>query len=161
MSNLNSASYLSLFDVSMDPTLFSSDTSRTTSLAFPNLFDVSRNQVAVACDESSIVNRTRLLILTEPTELYNEPNFGVGLKRHLWQYNNQNQQAIIKDRIVAQLREHEPCVDPDKTEFADGLLFTGRVDSSAQQHDHNRLKMTVSLSTIYGENLEVNFDDIY
>ena len=62
----------------------------------------------------SIVNRSKLLILTEPTELYNNPDFGVGLKRHLFQYNNENQKAIIRDRIVEQLRLHEPCVDPDK-----------------------------------------------
>ena len=72
----------------------------TTSLSFPNLFDVARNQVSVTEDVQSVVNRSRLLILTEPTELYNNPDFGVGLKRHIWQYNNDNQKAIIKDRIL-------------------------------------------------------------
>ena len=92
---------------------------KTNSWSFPNIFNVAQNQVATLQDERSVVNRSRLLILTEPTEVYNEPNQGVGLKRHLWQYNNENQKAIIKDRIVNQLRLHEPQCIPDDTEFSD------------------------------------------
>jgi len=133
--------------------------SRTNSWSFPNLIDVSRNQISIAKDNSSIVNRTRLLILTEPTELYNEPTFGVGLKRYLFQYNTDNVKAMIRDRIVEQLRLFEPSVDPDQTSFADGLLFTGNSGTEVPIHDHNRLKMTVGLSTIYGDELEVGLDD--
>ena len=130
----------------------------TTSLNFPQLFDVARNRVAVAEDSNSIANRTRLLILTEPTELYNEPTFGVGLKRYLWQYNNGNQRAIIKDRIIEQLNLHEPRVDSEKTEVTDGLLFTGGAELSAQEH--NQLKLTVALSTVYEEKFELEIDRI-
>lgn len=137
--------------------------SKTNSIAWPNLIDVSRNRVSIVEDNVSIVNRSKLLILTEPTELYNNPDFGVGLKRHLFQYNNENQKAIIRDRIVEQLRLHEPCVDPDKTTFADGLLYTGSQDSASLAQDANRLKMTVGLSTIYGDNVNIqlnsNVDD--
>lgn len=137
--------------------------SRTNSIAWPNLIDVSRNRVSIVEDSVSVVNRTKLLILTEPTELYNNPDFGVGLKRHLWQYNNENQKAIIRDRIVEQLRLHEPCVDLDQTTFADGLLYTGSQDSASLAQDANRLKMTVGLSTIYGDAVNVqlnpNIDD--
>ena len=104
--------------------------SRTTSLNFPNLFDVSRNKVSVIKDNSSVVNRCRLLILTEPTELYNSPTFGVGLKQYLFQYNNENTKAIIRNRITDQLREHEPCVEADETSFADGLLLTGSISDN-------------------------------
>lgn len=137
--------------------------SKTNSIAWPNLIDVSRNRVSIVEDNVSIVNRSKLLILTEPTELYNNPDFGVGLKRHLFQYNNENQKAIIRDRIVEQLRLHEPCVDPDQTTFADGLLYTGSQDSASLAQDANRLKMTVGLSTIYGDSINVqlnsNVDD--
>ena len=132
----------------------------TTSIAFPNIFDVARNQVAILQDNPSIVNRSRLLILTEPTELYNEPNFGVGLKRHLWQYNNENQKAIIRDRIVEQLRLHEPYSVPDQTQFVDGLLFTGNSDSSITMvQDSNRLKLTVAIVTTYSETANISFDN--
>ena len=54
----------------------------TSSISFPNMFDVTGNCVSVVEDSQSIVNRTRLLMLTEPTELYMNPDFGVGLKKY-------------------------------------------------------------------------------
>lgn len=134
--------------------------SRTTSIAWPNMFDVTRNVVNVLDDTKSIVNRTKLLILTEPTELYNELDFGVGLKRHLWQYNTNNQKAIIRDRIVAQLRLHEPYVNPDETQFADGLLFTGTSDEVKLAQDYNKLDMTVSVSTVFQDQADISLNDM-
>lgn len=125
----------------------------TNSLAFPNMFNIANNCVSVLSDNASIVNRVRLLILTEPTELYNNPDFGVGLKRHLWQYNTENEKAIIRDRITEQLRLHEPCCDPEETQFADGLLFTGGDESFAQ--NYNRLEMTISVRTIFGDTVKI------
>lgn len=124
-----------------------------------NIFDVARNRVGVYEDNVSVVSRTRLLILSEPTSMYNDPDFGVGLKRHLWQYNNANQRAIIRDRIVEQLRINEPFVTPDKTEFADGLLFTGGTEPNFSAQEYNRLKMTVGLHTTYNETLEVSLNN--
>ncbi|MBQ2856527.1 MAG: hypothetical protein IJE78_05255 [Bacteroidaceae bacterium] len=130
----------------------------TTSLAWPNMIDVSRNMVAVKKGTDSITNRTKLLILTEPTELYNNPTFGVGLKQYLWQYNTPNTKAIIQERIKAQLAEHEPCVEPEATQFADGLLFTGVNDNRSAVDDLNSLKMTVALQSIYKDKIDVTFD---
>lgn len=131
--------------------------SYTNSLSFPNMFDVARNCVAVKEGNASIVNRTRLLMLTEPTELYNSPTFGVGLKRYLWQYNTKNTKAIIQDRIIEQLEEHEPCVDAQATQFADGLLFTGGGENS-MLGEMQQLKMTVGLQTIYEDKLNIDID---
>lgn len=133
----------------------------TTSLAFPDMFNVSQNKVTVLEDSRSVVNRSRLLILTNPTELYNSPNFGVGLHRHMWKYNTENERAIILDRIKEQLRLHEPYVNPDETSYADGLLFTG----GSEQHEAykaNELEMTVSLSTTFTDNVSVRIgqDDV-
>ena len=121
------------------------------------MFDVARNRVGVLEDKVSVVNRCRLLMLTEPTELYNNPDFGVGLKRYLWQYNTENTKAMMKDRIVAQLKLHEPSCVPDKTSFADGLLFTGDDDSIAQEF--NKLKMTVGVQTVFGDSVNVELDN--
>ena len=129
----------------------------TNSWAFPNLFDVARNRVAMLSDNDSVVNRTRLLMLTEPTELYNAPTFGVGLKRYLFQYNNENTKALIKDRIVDQLNLFEPCVDAQATEFTDGLLYTG---SGTTNQNFNKLEMTVGLKTIFGDTVAVNMTDL-
>ena len=47
--------------------------------------------------------------------------------------------------------------------FADGLLYTGSQDSASLAQDANRLKMTVGLSTIYGNSVNIqlnsNVDD--
>lgn len=126
---------------------------QTSSLNWPNIFDVSRNRCAVAEDNASIVNRTKLMILTEPTELYMNPSYGVGLKRHLFKYNTENEKALIKDRIVAQLKLWEPRVDADKTQFSDGLLYTGDINTIGQ--DYNTLNMTISLITTYGDTVTV------
>ena len=131
---------------------------KTSSIAFPNMLDPARNCVNVVEDNASIVNRTRLLFLTDPTELYNSPDFGVGLRRYLWQYNTENIQAIIQDKMVAQLDKHEPCVDAAKTKFADSLLFTGADSAIAKEIDFNTLTMTVGLVTKYQDTLEVTID---
>jgi len=130
---------------------------KTTSWAFPNMIDPSRNKVQIVEDDASVVNRVRLLMLSDPTELYNEPQFGLGLKRYLWQYNNANTLAIIQSKIIEQLTLFEPSVDAESTSFADGLLFTGEENLPSSQ-EYNQLKMTVGLHTIYGDELNVNLN---
>lgn len=129
---------------------------QTSSLNWPNIFDVSRNKCAVAEDNASIVNRVKLMILTEPTELYMNPPYGVGLKRHLFKYNTENEKAQIRQRIVEQLKMWEPRVDADKTVFSDGLLYTGDVNTIGQ--DYNQLNMTITLVTTYGDTLTVDLN---
>lgn len=129
----------------------------TTSISFPNMFDVARNTVSVLKGNESIVNRCKLLILTEENEMYNSPEFGVGLKRHLWKYNNENEKAIIRDRITEKLRIYEPCCIPDKTTYADSLLYT---EDESNDLDADKLKMSVIIYTIYGDNLNVDFSDL-
>lgn len=131
----------------------------TTSLAFPNMFNIASNQVSVLEDSDSVSNRTRLLMLTEPTELYNNPDFGVGLRRHLWKYNTETEKGLVKDKITEQLRLHEPCVLPEKTQYSDGLLFTGNGISNPLE-EHNTLALTVVLETIYKDTATVtlNYD---
>ena len=128
-----------------------------TSLSFPNMFDVSRNSVGVLSDNAAVVNRCRLLILTEQGELFNSPRYGVGLKRHLWKYNNENEKAIICDRVTEQLRIYEPCCIADETKYSDTLLFT-ETESSAL--DANRLKMSIILKTVFGDTLNIDLSDL-
>ena len=130
---------------------------KTTSLAFPNMFDIATNQVGVIEDTDSVSNRTRLLILTEPTELYNNPDFGVGLQRHMWKYNNEAERGLVKDRITEQLRLHEPCVYPEKTQYTDGLLFS-EADVQNSATNANLLALTVALQTVFKEEAKVELN---
>ena len=134
--------------------------SKTNSWMFPNLIDLARNCINIAEDNISVVNRSRLLILSNPTELYNEPLFGVGLKKYLWQYNTANVRAMIQDNIKEQLRLFEPSVVPDETQFEDGLMFSESEDSSISAQEFNRLKMTVGLRTTFGTDVDIDLNDI-
>ena len=132
--------------------------SKTNSIKFPNKIDVASNRVGLYTDNESVVNRTRLLFLSDPTSLYNSPDFGVGLRRYQFQYNNKNTVAMIQDKMKEQLKLHEPCVDPESTEFSDGLIFS-EADKQNIVNNFNTLKMTVGLRTIFNDRLEVEVDD--
>lgn len=126
------------------------------SWSWPNLFDVSRNQVNLYEDTKSITNRVKLLMLTEPTELYMSPNFGVGLKRYLFTYNNDNTIALIRDKLVEQLRLWEPSVIPDDTKVVRGLLSSQPSDLTTVTDKMSKLELTVTLKTIKQQ--EISFD---
>ena len=129
----------------------------TTSWHYPNLFDVSRNGMSIAADGPSIVNRVKLLLLTDPTELYMNPTYGVGLRKYLFQYNNANTLSLIKDKIIEQLRLWEPCVVAEDTIIEPGNLFTG--DPANNGQDFNTLKFTVIMTSKFGEKLTVNLNN--
>lgn len=130
----------------------------TNSLGFPQMFDVVRGKVTTLEDTESIVNRTRLLMLTSPTELYNEPDFGVGMPRYLWQYNSPNIKPLIRDRVAEQLEMYEPYCIPDETKYADGLVVTGA--GSATNESPNVLNMSIILSTRLGTTTNIDTTDL-
>lgn len=112
------------------------------------MFDVARNKVNLYDDTKSITNRVRLLLLTDPTELYMNPTFGVGLRKYMFTYPNDNTVALIKDKLVEQLRLWEPEVLPDETVVERGLIYT-EDGAAPDPTDLNKLKLTVTLKTIY------------
>ena len=127
----------------------------TSSIKFPNMFNVSQNSIAVLEDAQSIVNRTKLLILTDPTEEYNEPDFGVGIKRHLFKYNTDNERAMFLDRFIDQLGKHEPYADAQETKHVNGLMFTGTSEDSAS---FDKMEMTLGVATTFGDVVSVDID---
>lgn len=119
------------------------------SFSFPNMFDVARSKVNLYADAKSITNRVKLLLLTEPTELYMNPDFGVGLKKYMFTYNNDNTIALIQDKLVEQLSKWEPCVVADKTKVTRGIDSPGFQSLSTAESEKNHLKLTVTLTTTY------------
>lgn len=128
----------------------------TTSWQYPNIFDVARNRTSVMEDRQSVTNRVRLLMLTEPTELYMNPQYGVGLKKYMFQYNNDNVIALIKDKLIEQLRLWEPCVEAEKTTVERGLLYTG--GEELQVNNQDSLELTVTVYTVFGDTLTININ---
>lgn len=130
-----------------------------TSWAWPNIFDVARSKVTLYSDTKSITNRVKLLMLSDPTELYMTPNFGVGLKRFQFQYKNENSIAMIKDALIAQLKLWEPSVIPEDTTVTQGLNYSQVNDGSVATENPNTLNLTVTLRTKYGQTLSFNVTD--
>ena len=130
----------------------------TTSISFPNMFNIATNRVAVYEDLQSVTNRTKLLLLSSPTELYNNPNFGVGLKKYLWQYNTANTRAIIEKNIKDQIALYEPCAIPEETIFADGLQYTGNVLGQDTVQNGNQLNMTVAITTTFNSKATIDLN---
>ena len=129
----------------------------TSSWRFPNIFDTVHNQVATLKDSESVVNRTRLLLHTQPTEMFMNLAFGVGLKSDMWKYNNAATRSIIENEIREQLRLYEPCAVPEDTVFNTGLLYTE--DATAGTYaDTNEFKMTVSIATTFGDEVDVEIE---
>lgn len=124
------------------------------------MFNVANGTVNVLEDGDSVVNRTKLLLLTEPTELYNSPEFGSGLKRHLWKYNTENEYGIIQDRIRIQLQKSEPFVDASATEFRRGLITTEDYARQPSAVELNHLKMTIGLKTTFGPEVPIDLSDL-
>ena len=85
-------------------------------------------------------------MLTDPTELHMVPNFGVGLRKYMFSYNNDNTIALIKDKLIEQLRLWEPAVVPEETLVERGLEYT-EASSEETIVDINHLKLTVTLTT--------------
>ena len=129
----------------------------TTSFAFPDMISVTQNKVNLLSDTASVANRVKLLMLTEPTELYNEPDFGVGLKRYIGRYNNDNVKAEITERTKSQVGIHEPSVDPATIEWSRGLEVTGHNLTRPQNVDGDcdmTMKMTTNFKTTFTIDVE-------
>lgn len=126
------------------------------SWSWPNLFDISKGEVNLYRDTRSIVNRVKLLLLTEPTELYMCPNFGVGLKKFIFKYNNENVVPMIRDKLVEQLRLWEPRVIPEDTKVERGLKYTMDPNKPLNRHSLNELELTVTLTTSFMQTVGFN-----
>ncbi len=126
------------------------------------MFDVSRSKVNLYNDIKSITNRVKLLLLTEPTELYMNPSFGVGLSKYMFTYNNDNTIALIKDKLIEQLKLWEPSVIAEETEVTRGLSYTSPDDTERSEEDLNKLDLTITLKTVYMQTVSfgINQSDV-
>lgn len=127
-----------------------------TSWSWPNMFDVSRNKVALYEDTRSIINRVKLLLLTDPTEMYMTPNFGVGLKKYLFLYNRDNVPAMIRDELIEQLRLWEPSVIPEETKVE--RKQSGAVDITNPELVRDKVsKLDLTITLVTGNMNTISF----
>ncbi len=60
---------------------------------------------------AAIIQDLKMLILTSPGERIMDPNFGVGMRRFLFEQNNSITHSAIKAKILRQVSEYLPFLD--------------------------------------------------
>ena len=73
---------------------------------------------------AAIIQDLKMLILTSPGERIMDPNFGVGMRRFLFEQNNSTTHSSIKAKILRQVSEYLPFLD------IQDITFTTEEDSS-------------------------------
>lgn len=83
---------------------------------------------------STVQQNLKMILLTSPGERVMDPNFGVGIKRYLFEQNNSDTHSKIRAKIRRQVVEYMPFVELEdiifKTEAnnpmikSNGLLIT-------------------------------------
>ena len=69
----------------------------------------------------AIIQDLKMLILTSPGERTMDPNFGVGMRRFLFEQNNAPTHASIRARIRRQAAEYMPFLDITDISFSTDL----------------------------------------
>lgn len=126
----------------------------TSSWNFPNMINIAQNSIGILQDSNSIKNRLALLIKTEPTELFMNPEFGVGLKQYMWQYNNDTMRPIIEQKLTDKITQFEPSVIPESIEFKQ-THDASITDATVTQEDANTFNITIVMQTNYGDTIEI------
>ncbi len=65
----------------------------------------------------TVKQNLKMLVLTNPGERVMEPEFGVGIKRYLFQNFSENIQSDIKQRVTRQVAIYMPAVRIDSVNF--------------------------------------------
>lgn len=83
---------------------------------------------------SVIHQNLKMLLLTSPGERVMDPNFGVGMKRYMFEQNSPSTHSSIKAKIISQAKEYLPFITIQEVNFdaennnslvkSNGLLVT-------------------------------------
>jgi len=74
----------------------------------------SNNQTIIEVVQQNL----KMLLLTSPGERMMDPNFGVGMRRFLFEQNNSNTHSRIKTRIKKQVADYMSFVEIEDVIFA-------------------------------------------
>ena len=67
---------------------------------------------------AAIIQDLKMLLLTSPGERIMDPNFGVGMRRFLFEQNNPPTHNSIKAKILRQSIEYLPFIDIEDVTFS-------------------------------------------
>lgn len=63
---------------------------------------------STSADKKLVRENMKQILLTNPGERIMLPDFGVGLKRYLFEMNDDQLATVIRDKIVQQVAKYEP-----------------------------------------------------
>lgn len=80
---------------------------------FPLVINDTNNDgdyITISSVEGLVRQNLKNLLLTSPGERIMDPEFGVGLRRYLFEFNNSSVREQIRGSIVSQVRNYMPFV---------------------------------------------------
>lgn len=110
------------------------------SAALPLTDDPNDGYVMIKTIETLAKQNLKMLLYTEPSERVFDSNFGVGIKRFLFEQNLQITYDDIKQRINNQVRTYLPYITIQKINFYNS--FEGR----QVEEETNNLKIEILFS---------------
>ncbi len=84
----------------------------------PLVYDQGDGFVMNKTLKRSINQNLKMLILTNPGEKVMDPNFGVGMRKFLFEQNNPATHSTIRAKIIRQVLEYLPFIDIQDIEFS-------------------------------------------
>lgn len=76
------------------------------SISFPKLF--TNSSTIVVKDKVATSQDLKLLLMTECGEFYDDPNFGVNIRKYMYNQNNTILAGIIEDEIYSKIKIFSP-----------------------------------------------------
>lgn len=100
----------------------------------------------------SVKQQIKTIILTSPGERIYDINYGVGLKRILFEQNNSVTIAELQNRIKSQIKQYAPYV----------VLENIKVDTSQMDSNVIQIQIQYSIKTLqnYQDSLSLEFTNV-
>ena len=66
----------------------------------------------------AVIQDLKMLLLTSPGERIMDPNFGVGMRKFLFEQNNSSTHSTIRAKIIRQTMEYMPFLEIQDVQFS-------------------------------------------
>ena len=99
---------------------------------------------STSADKKLVKENMKQILLTNPGERIMLPDFGVGLRRYLFEMNDEQLSTVIREKIVQQVAKYEPLANIIDIQFT-------------QQDNEMRIRITYRLKDVTYEQAVLEF----
>ena len=99
---------------------------------------------STSADKKLVKENMKQILLTNPGERIMLPDFGVGLRRYLFEMNDEQLATVIREKIVQQIAKYEPLADIIDIQFK-------------QQENEMKIRITYRLKDVIYEQAILEF----